>query len=45
MDRTLIIRCEDELAAELARLARENDTTQEEVARQLVHAGLERVHH
>ncbi|MFB6114367.1 MAG: ribbon-helix-helix protein, CopG family [Halodesulfurarchaeum sp.] len=43
MPRTLTIRCQDDLVAELARLARENDTTEEEVARQLVKAGLETV--
>lgn len=38
-----MIRCEDDLAAEIARLAKEHDTSQEEVARQLVQAGLEEV--
>lgn len=41
MSRTLTIRCEEDLAVEIARLARENDTTEGEVARQLVQAGLE----
>ena len=43
MPRTFVIRCEDDLAAEIARLAKEHDTSQEEVARQLVQAGLETV--
>jgi predicted transcriptional regulator len=43
MSRTFVIRCEDDLAAEIARLAKEHDTSEEEVARQLVHAGLETV--
>lgn len=43
MARTLVIQCEDDLAAEIARLAKEHDTSREEVARQLVEAGLETV--
>ncbi|MFB6267852.1 MAG: ribbon-helix-helix protein, CopG family [Halodesulfurarchaeum sp.] len=43
MPRTFTIRCEDDLAAEIARLAREHDTSEEEVARQLLQAGLETV--
>ncbi|MFB6094923.1 MAG: ribbon-helix-helix protein, CopG family [Halodesulfurarchaeum sp.] len=43
MPRTFTIRCEDDLAAEIARLAREHDTSEEEVARQLLEVGLESV--
>jgi predicted transcriptional regulator len=44
MPRTLRIRCEDDLAAEVARLAKEHDTTEEEVLRQLVRTGLDSIH-
>jgi 2-iminoacetate synthase ThiH len=33
--------CEDDLAAEVTRLAREHDLTEEEVLRQLIDLGLE----
>ena len=41
MPQTLTIRCEEKIAVEIARLARENDVSEEEAARQLVQAGLE----
>lgn len=41
MERGLTVECDGELRRQLATLARENDMTEEEVARQLIEYGIE----
>ncbi|MFB6069399.1 MAG: CopG family transcriptional regulator [Halanaeroarchaeum sp.] len=41
MPRYLTVVCEDEIAGRIATLARRYDTTEEEVARQLIERGIE----